>query len=122
MNRTILSIAGLSGIFWGGWVSFMGVHMDSDSLAYITAALNWNIDNHITLGPMWPPFYPLLIAWFSQLLVYPGVAAALISGLSISLYLWVVGELTTRITRITWTTRTARTTRTTRTLVHESFR
>jgi hypothetical protein len=77
------------GLFWLVFIRSFGLALTPDSIQYMTYALKLHYAWEFSVTPFWPPMYPILINLAMYANGFPAEAAALLSGLTMILFLFV---------------------------------
>ena len=77
------------GLFWLIFIRSFGLAFTPDSIQYMTYAMKLRYASEFSVTPFWPPMYPILINLAMYANGFPAEAAALLSGLTMILFLFV---------------------------------
>jgi hypothetical protein len=77
------------GLFWLIFIRSFGLAFTPDSIQYMTYAMKLRYASEFSFTPFWPPMYPILINLAMYANGFPAEAAALLSGLTMILFLFV---------------------------------
>jgi hypothetical protein len=77
------------GLFWLIFIRSFGLAFTPDSIQYMSYAMKLRYASEFSLTPFWPPMYPILINLAMYANGFPAEAAALLSGLTMILFLFV---------------------------------
>jgi hypothetical protein len=77
------------GLFWLVFIRSFGLAFTPDSIQYMTYALKMHYASEFSATPFWPPMYPILINLSMFANAFPAEAAALLSGITMIIFLFV---------------------------------
>lgn len=85
----VVVLAFCLGLFWLIFIRSFGLDFTPDSIQYMTYALKMHYAAEFSATPFWPPMYPILISLSMFANGFPAEATALLSGLTMILFLLV---------------------------------
>jgi hypothetical protein len=90
MADLVVVLALVPGLFWLIFIRSFGLAFTPDSIQYMTYAMKMRYASEFSVTPFWPPMYPILINLVMYAKGFPADAAALLSGLTMVLFLFVL--------------------------------